>query len=92
MRGNKLLLGEPIKTFDLGEALKLQNGHFKVIPEDGKPFYVTCETGRGIVDVVWPNQSNTKPLIVEKIYEPAYGGVSGEIEGPTAMPARSTGT
>jgi len=72
MRTN-LQLGQPIVTFDLGEALKLQTGHFKVTPENGEPYYVTCEAGKGIIDVQWPNTGNTKPLTVVKIFEPQTG-------------------
>lgn len=87
MRTN-LLLGQPISTYDLGEALKLQTGHFKVIPPDGDPFYVTCEAGKGITDVQWPNQNgDTKPLTIVKVFEP----VRAMNEGPTAIPARAAG-
>lgn len=88
MRTN-LQLGQPINTYDLGEALKLQTGHFKVIPPDGDPFYVTCEAGKGIVDVQWPNQTNTQPLTVIKVFEPTHA-VPNEY-GTTAMPVRATG-
>jgi hypothetical protein len=86
MRTN-LQLGQPISTYDLGEALKLQTGHFKVIPPDGDPFYVTCEAGKGITDVQWPNQTNAKPLTVIKVFEPTNGMI--EERGPTALPVRA---
>jgi len=84
-----LQLGQPINTYDLGEALKLQTGHFKVIPPDGDPFYVTCEQGKGIVDVQWPNQANTKPLTVVKVFEPT-NTMTNET-GATPIPVRATG-
>jgi hypothetical protein len=88
MRTN-LQLGQPISTYDLGEALKLQTGHFKVIPPDGDPFYVTCEAGKGIVDVQWPNQTNAKPLTIIKVFD--YTDALGNERGPTSMPVRATG-
>jgi hypothetical protein len=84
-----LQLGQPINTYDLGEALKLQTGHFKVIPPEGEPFYVTCEAGKGIVDVQWPTQTNTKPLTVIKVFEPTHT-ISNEL-GATPIPVRATG-
>ena len=85
-----LQLGQPINTYDLGEALKLQTGHFKVLPPDGDAFYVTCEAGKGIVDVQWPNQTNTKPLTVIKVFELSHG-MTGEAGG-TPIALRATGS
>lgn len=88
MRTN-LPLGQPINTYDLGEALKLQTGHFKVIPSGGDPFYVTCEAGKGIVDVQWPDQSNTNPLTVIKVFE--FPRTMINETGATPLPVRATG-
>ena len=88
MRTN-LQLGQAIQTYDLGEALKLQTGHFKVIPPDGDPFYVTCEAGKGITDVRWPNESNAGPLTVVKVFEPIRA-MNNE-GGTTTLPVRQAG-
>jgi len=63
-------LGETIATYDLGLALRGENGKFEVTSPTAEIYFVTCKPNHSISNLEWAgSRTNPQPFLIRKIAE-----------------------
>ncbi len=82
-------LGETIATYDVGLALRGENGKFEITSPAGEIYHVTCKPNPSILNLERSgNKTDPQPFLIRKVAEP----VSVEQEKGTTTEIAESGT